>query len=188
MLAAFPIGFFIIGAIIMLGLPIIFSLQSYFDNRGRRSAICPDNHQRVDVEVDRKFSFWTAWRGKEHTRLQFCSRWPEKGDCGQECLIQVDPTPENIERYLALRNDGKACGMCGILLTPRDWRQGRLGLLDENLNLVEMRNIEMEQLPFLLEKGRPLCWNCHQEEREHQARPHRVLKGERTPVLTAVED
>lgn len=186
MFAAFPIGLFIIGAIIMVGLPLVFSLQSYFKNRGRRSVICPENHQPVDVEADRKFAFWTAWRGKEHTRLQSCSRWPEKGDCGQECLAQVDPTPENIERLLKMWTDGKACGICGRLLDASDWRQGKLALLDENFSLIEMRQIDLEQLTATLEHARPLCWTCHQEERVRQEQPHRVLKGERQPVTTAL--
>ena len=83
MFAAFPIALFLIGALIMVGLPVAFSLQSYFKNRGRRSVVCPDSGQSVDVEVDRAFSFRTALRGEEHSRLQSCSRWPEKGDCGR---------------------------------------------------------------------------------------------------------
>jgi hypothetical protein len=188
MFAAFPIALFVIGAVIMVGLPVAFSLQSYFKNRGRRSVTCPDNHQPVDVEVDRKYTFWTAWRGKEHTRLQSCSRWPEMGDCGQECLAQVDPTPENIERLLTKWYDGKACTICGRLLIPTDWRRGRLAMLNENFQLVEMRQFNLVDIPSAMEELRPLCWNCHQEERARQARPHRVLKGERQPVTRAVNE
>jgi hypothetical protein len=188
MFAAFPIGLFLIGAIIFIGLPLAFSLQSYFKNRGRRSVICPENHQHVDVEMDRKFAFRTAWRGKEHTRLQSCTRWPEKGDCGQQCLAQVDPTPENIERLLVMWANGRACGICGRLLTTSDWRQGRLALLDERFKLIEMRQIDLTELSSTLERTRPLCWACHQDERARQAPPHRILKGERLPVTTVVTD
>jgi hypothetical protein len=38
-------------------------------------------------------------RGKEHSRLKSCPRWPEKGECGQECLAQVNPSPENVDRH-----------------------------------------------------------------------------------------
>ena len=188
MFAAFPIGLFLIGAVILVGLPIAFSLQSYFKNRGRRTVLCPENHRAVDVETDRKFAFLSAWRGKEHTRLQSCTRWPEKGDCGQECLAQVDPTPENIDRLLTQWSEGKACGLCGRLLTTADWRQGRLALLDESFKLVEMRQIELEQLSSTLENKRPLCWTCHQDQRARQAQPRRILKGERQPETTAVQE
>ncbi len=188
MLATFPIALFIVGAAILVGMPVAFSLQAYYKNRGRRAVICPENHQPVDVEVDNKFAFRTALRGQEHTRLESCSRWPQMHECGQECLAQIDPTPENIERILRKLCEGKACGMCGRLLIPSDWRRGRLALLDENFKLVEMRNIEMEELQLAVESMRPLCWNCHQDEKQRQARPHRILKGERPAVRRAAAD
>src|SRR5271165_1042486 len=96
--ALFPIVLFFLGALLVTGLPVAMSLQAYFKNRGRQSAICPENGEPVDIELDNKYSFWTALRGQEHTRLHSCTRWPEKGDCGQECLAQVDPSPENVAR------------------------------------------------------------------------------------------
>ena len=112
MFATFPLILFFIGAILLVALPIGVSLQSYFRNRGRRTVICPDNHQPVTVEVDSKFAFSTALRGQEHERLHTCSRWPEKGDCGQECLAQVNPSPENLERLLQKWYQGKTCAIC----------------------------------------------------------------------------
>jgi len=188
MFATFPIALFIVGGIILIGLPVAFSLQAYYKNRGRRAIICPENHQPADVEVDRKFSFRTALRGREHTRLKSCSRWPEMHECGQECLAQIDPTPENIERLLKKSYEGKVCGMCGRFLNPSDWQRGRLAFFDENFKLVEMRNIELDQLQSAVDSMRPLCWTCHQEEKQRQAQPHRILKGERQPVTTAIVD
>lgn len=188
MFAAFPIALFIVGAVVLVGLPVAFSLQSYFRNRGRRSVICPENHQPVDVEVDSKFSFWTALRGQEHERLHSCSRWPEKGECGQECLAQVDPTPENVERLLSKWYEGKACGICGRLLGPSDWRRSRLALLNEKQKLFELRHMQLDELPTVLDRMRPLCWNCHQEERARQAEPRRHLKGERNSQRPAIND
>jgi hypothetical protein len=88
MFAAFPIGLFLIGAVVLVALPVGFSLQPYFRNRGRLTFVCPENHEPVTVELDNKFAFKTALRGEEHERLESCSRWPEKGECGQECLAQ----------------------------------------------------------------------------------------------------
>ncbi len=188
MIAAFPIALFILGGVILLGLPVAFSLQTYYKNRGRRAVICPENRQPVEVEVDSKFAFRTALRGQEHTRLESCSRWPEMHECGQECLAQIDPTPENIERLLKKSYQGKACGICGRLLDPPDWEQGRLALLDENFRLVEMRQIELDQLQSAVDSMRPLCWKCHQDEKQRRVQPHRILKGERQPVRTAISD
>lgn len=78
MFAAFPIVLFIIGAILLVGLPIGLSVLSYFRNRGRRPVICPDNHELMTVELDNKLAFSIPLRGEEHEGLQSCTRWPEK--------------------------------------------------------------------------------------------------------------
>ena len=182
----FPIVLFFLGTILVTGLPVGLSLQNYYKNRGRQSAICPENGQRVDVEMDNKYAFWTAWRGQEHTRLKSCTRWPEKGDCGQECQAQIDPSPENVERLMIGWHKGKVCGICARNITPPDWRRNRLALLDEQHRLVELRNLNLTGLQAALTHMRPLCWTCHQEERARQAVAPRSLKGDRhqlTPAL-----
>src|SRR5271167_2111116 len=146
---------FFLGAILVTGLPVALSLQSYFQNRGRQSAICPENGDHVDIEVDNKYSFWTALRGLEHSRLKSCTRWPEKGNCGQVCAI------------------------CARAIAPSDWRRGRLAWLDGRYKLVELRQVNLRQLQSALGEMRPLCWTCHQDERVRQGVPPRALKGDR---------
>ena len=188
MYALFPIVLFIIGTVIFIGLPVVFSLRAYFRNRGRRTAICPENHQPVEIAADRKFAFWTALRGQEHSRLESCSRWPERADCDQDCLAQIDPSPENLERLLAKWYQGKACGICGRILTQADWRRSRLALLNEKQKLFELRHMHLDELPTTLDRMVPLCWNCHQEERARQAKPSRLFKGDRHTMDSAVND
>lgn len=175
----FPIVLFFLGAVLVTGLPVALSLQNYYKNRGRLSVTCPDSGESVDVEVDHKFAFWTALRGQEHSRLQSCSRWPEKGDCGQECLQQIEPSPENIERLLTKWYAGKTCAICTRALGASDWRRSRLALLNEQHKLFELRHMQLDELQETLQHMSPLCWNCHQEERARQAVPSRVLKGDR---------
>ena len=177
--AIFPILLFFAGAFIIVGPPLALSLQDYYKNRGRQSVICPDNDAPTDVEVDHKFAFWTSFRGQQHSRLASCARWPEKGSCGQECLEQIDPSPENIERLLTKWYEGKTCAICNRALSPSDWRRSRLALLNDEQKLFELRDMYLEELQQRLQHMRPLCWNCHQEERARQAVPPRVLKGDR---------
>ncbi len=179
MLVTFPLILFIIGAILLVALPVGISLQSYFRNRGRRTVVCPENRAPVTVEVDAKYAFTSALRGQEHERLQSCTRWPEKADCGQECLAQVDPSPENLERLLQKWYVGKNCALCNRALSPADWRRGRLALLNEKEKLFELRHMHLDEIPSALDRMAPLCWNCHQEERARQATPPRLLKGDR---------
>ena len=139
MFAGFPIGFFLIGPVVLVALPVGFSVQSYFRNRGRRTVVCPENHEPVAVELDNKFAFETALRRQEHERLQSRSRWPEKGECGQECLAQINPSPENLERLLQKWYQGKSCAICERPLSRADWWRSRLALLNEKQRLFELR-------------------------------------------------
>ena len=136
--AIFPILLFFAGAFIIVGPPVALSLQDYYKNRGPQSLVCPDSGEPVEVEVDSKFAFWTALRGQQHSRLQSCTRWPGKSDCGQECLQQIDPSPENIERLLTKWYEGKSCAICTRALSPSDWRRSRLALLDRTAQAVRV--------------------------------------------------
>jgi hypothetical protein len=64
-------------------------------------------------------------------------------------------------------------------LTAADWRRSRVALLNREHKLFELRHMFLDDLPSALDRMTPLCWNCHQEERLLQAKPHRILKGER---------
>ncbi len=99
--AIFPIVLFFLTSILVVGAPVAMALQDYYKNRGRNSVKCPENGQTADVEVDNRFAFRMSLRGQQHSRLESCSRWPEKGECAQDCLAQLDPSPENLERLLS---------------------------------------------------------------------------------------
>jgi len=119
--------------------------------------------------------------------LQSCSRWPEKGDCGQECLAEIEASPENVDRLLTKWYEGKSCAICQRALSPSDWRRSRLAVLNEQQKLFELRHMFLEELQATLQHMRPLCWNCHQEERARQTLAPRILKGDRHGLTPAIE-
>ena len=104
MFALFPIALFVIGAILLVALPVGISLQSYFRHRGQRTVVCPENQEPVTVELDNKYSFRTALRGQQHQRLQSCSRWPEMANAGRSAL----------PRSIRLRKTWRDCCRSGI--------------------------------------------------------------------------
>lgn len=177
--AIFPILLFFLAAILVTGAPVALSLTEYYKNRGRHSVQCPETGQPVDVEVDNKYAFRMAWRGQEHSRLSSCTRWPEKGDCGQECLMQLDASPENLQRLLTKWMEGRSCAICTRAITPDDWKQSRLAVLSQSNDLFELRDLPAEDLQMALESTRPLCWKCHQVEHDRQAVAYRLLEGTR---------
>jgi hypothetical protein len=93
--------------------------------------------------------------------------------------MQVEASPENFERLLSKWSEGKSCALCTRAIVADDWRQSRLAVLNQHHELFELRNLPAEDLQIALENTRPLCWNCHQEERRRQAVPHRLFKGDR---------
>jgi hypothetical protein len=60
-------------------------------------------------------------------------------------------------------------------------------VLNQKEQLFELRHMFLETLQSALLEMRPLCWNCHQEERERQAVPARMLKGERQALAPATK-
>jgi len=185
--AIFPVVLFLLGACLVTGLPLAVELSAYFRNRGSRSVVCPDTGEHANVEVDRKFALKTAFWNHPQTRLESCTLWPEKGACGQECLTHIDPTPENIERLLSKWYQGKTCAICGRALTPADWRRSRLAVLNQQHRLFELRHMHLDELQLALKNKRPLCWNCHQEERARQAQKPKVRRGDREWLRTIDE-
>ena len=92
------------------------ALGSYLKFRGRRLITCPETRTAVAVDVDAKHAAYTAVRsGQPELRLTSCSRWPEREDCGQECLLQVRMSPADclMRTILAGWYQGKKCALCG---------------------------------------------------------------------------
>lgn len=188
MFAVFPFLLFFAGAYLVLCLPLASVVSARFKNRGRHGIICPETDQPADIELDPRYAMRTAARNYEHSRLASCSRWPEKDECGQECLAQVNPSPENIERLLSKWCAGKGCAICARALNAADWSFSRIGLLDERQKLIELHDVQLNRLQLELKGKRPLCWKCHQEERVRQAVPPQIRKGDRHGLDSALAE
>jgi hypothetical protein len=89
MLAFFWVILFLLAAYIFLLMPLLVGVEYYRRYRGSRSVICPENHRQVAVGLDAVHAAATQLAGTPELRLAECTRWPERGDCGQECLPQA---------------------------------------------------------------------------------------------------
>ena len=67
----------------------LWVLPAWRSVRGKRAVTCPETREAAEVEVDAARVAVSAWGGPPDVRLKDCSRWPEKADCGQECLAEV---------------------------------------------------------------------------------------------------
>lgn len=140
--------------------------------RGTRLVRCPETHAPAAVELDVRQALVDGLFGREHLRLRTCSRWPERAGCGEDCLAQVERTPEEC-RVRNIVNEwyrGKPCAFCGRTFGEIHWHDHKPALRGADGVTHEWNEMRPEQLPRLFETCAPVCWNCHIAEsfrREH---------------------
>ena len=177
-LFAFALVALVAGLILFRLIPVV---QTYFTYRGKRLVTCPETLQNVAVDVAaRKAATW-AFVGEPALRVDQCSRWPERQDCDQECLRQIEADPQNCLVWNIVSNwyEGQECVFC-------QQRFGRLHHLDRapalmgpDRTTMEWDHFPPEQLPELLLTYKPVCWDCHVSETVR--REHRELVADRKP-------
>ena len=69
---------------------LLWVLPAWRGARAKRTVTCPETREAAEIEVDAARVAFSAWGGVPDVRLKDCSRCPEKADCGQDCLIQVE--------------------------------------------------------------------------------------------------
>ncbi|MGA2594249.1 MAG: hypothetical protein ABSH32_30490 [Bryobacteraceae bacterium] len=156
----------IAGALILAGLLVLLGRafgRVYLKLRGARVITCPENHRPAGVKVDAAHALFSALEGHEDVRLRSCSRWPEKQDCGQECLRQIEAAPEDclVRNILTKWYAGKACALCGKPVGEIHWNDHKPALLNAEHKTVEWQYVPAEAVPDVLASHQPVCWNCH---------------------------
>lgn len=151
---------------------LAFYLPRYLKIRGRRVVICPETKQPAGVEAG---AARAAMGGP--FRLADCSRWPERENCGQECLAEVQSAPDGclVRERLAAWYAGKSCVFCGADLSGVEWYDHRPCLMMQDGTLLEWRELTPEQVAAALDGAKPVCWRCHVAETFRRAHPELVI-------------
>ena len=154
-------------ALIVLAAALWFGIRwlvrSFSRYRGSRIVTCPETKKPAIVEVDALHASLTSTVGLPHIRLQDCSRWPIKEQCGQECLMNLDVAPESclvsgvLMRWYRDRN----CVYCRKPFPELHWVDHRPALLNSDGTLLSWNEVNLEKLPEVLETHSPVCWNCY---------------------------
>jgi hypothetical protein len=151
-------------------LPVV--TRTFARYRGNRVISCPETRKPAAIKVDAVHAAMTAAIKHPDLRLRSCSRWPEREDCGQECLLQVQLSPEDclIRNILTGWYAGKNCVSCGNKIGEIRWSDHKPALLSPEGKTVEWQEIAPENVPTVLATHFPVCWDCHITEsfcREH---------------------
>ena len=96
MLLLFLLLLFLVGTCLLLLLPALWAEQTYHTYREARTVNCPETHAPVSVRFNALRAAWSSLSGPPNLRLADCTRWPERADCGQECIpdaVRAKPTP-----------------------------------------------------------------------------------------------
>jgi hypothetical protein len=148
-------------------------IRAYVKARGKRLVTCPETQCAAAVELDARGSGWKALRGESYMHLRDCSRWPEKQDCAQDCLQQIETLGQGclVGNIVASWYQGKTCFYCHKPLDKvEEWTGHIPALLGPDNKTAKWGDIPPEKLPEVFEKYQPVCWSCHIAEtfrREH---------------------
>jgi|SRR5882672_6206561 len=173
----------IIGIVLFRSIPI---LGAYFSYRGKRLITCPETHKIEAIDVAARSAALTAAFGEPRLRLDRCSRWPERQDCGQECLQQVETDPQNCLVWNIASNwyQGQRCVYCYKRIGPLQHLGHAPALMGPDRVTVEWKQFRPEQLPRVFSTFKPVCWNCHVTESFRRVHPELVVDRHRDVHLT----
>ncbi|HVO79908.1 MAG TPA: DUF1761 domain-containing protein [Terriglobales bacterium] len=94
MLLAFYVLMFLVSACLVLLMPVLWGWDLYQRYRGSRAVTCPETHRQVAVNFDALHAAVTGMSARPDLRLADCTHWPERADCGQDCIPEARRTPE----------------------------------------------------------------------------------------------
>ncbi len=177
------ITFIILGAVLITGIlhwKYNF-IKSYFKWRGKRLITCPRDETAAGVEVDAKQAALAASFGERYLTLKDCTHWPERQDCGQQCLEQIESSPESClvrNVFLNWYHD-KTCVYCGSEFTEINWHDHKPAFRSPDGKFIEWSETPVEKIPRVLETHQPVCWNCYIAENFRQEHPELVVDRER---------
>lgn len=135
--------------------------------RGKRIVTCPETRKPVGVDVDALHAAaTTALSGPAELRLKDCTRWPERENCGQECLSQIEAAPDEclVRNVLHTWYAGSACALCGKPIGEIRWTEHRPAFLSIGGTPLAWRDVAPEDLKGVLATHRPICFNCYVAE------------------------
>lgn len=178
-------GWTIAGLIVLAVAAVAFLgvfLRNWWRYRGTRIVTCPENLEPAAVGVDALHAAeWKAVSGDAPLRLNTCSRWPEREDCGQECLAQIAASPEAclVQSIVTAWYAGKECAYCQKPIGEIVWHERPPALRAPDGTSVEWKDVRPEQLPKLFATHLPVCWACHIREGFRHDHPDLVIERPR---------
>ena len=124
------------------------AVRVYLAFRGNRLVSCPENHRPAAVRVAAGKAALEAVMGNQELRLSACSRWPERQDCPQECLAQIEEAPKACLVWTIINRwyQGQECVYCHKPFADIHWHDHPPALLNKDGKTVQWNEIPAENL------------------------------------------
>jgi hypothetical protein len=161
-----------------LGLVISVAARHYFRFIGSRLVTCPETKRTAAVSLDASKAALQSLLGNPRFRLSQCSRWPERRDCEQECLRQIEKAPEDclLKNIVGKWYAEKLCAYCQKPFeSTDDIFHHTPALMGKDLVSIEWDEIRPEELPEVFRSSLPICWNCHMAETFRRVHPEMTV-------------
>jgi hypothetical protein len=169
----------VIGVLLFRAIPAV---QAYCTYRGRRLVRCPETQQTATIGVAARKAAVTTFWGNERLRLDQCSRWPERQNCGQECLQQIEADPDNclVWNIVSCWYEGQSCVLCHKHFGRLKHLDHPPGLIHADRKTTEWKDFRSEELPGIFVTYQPVCWDCHITETFRREHPELVVDRDRS--------
>jgi hypothetical protein len=154
--------------------------RSWWQFSGRRVISCPETAQPAGVTLNALRAAFSSLVVNPSLRLSDCSRWPERAGCGQECLRQIETSPDGCLVRHIIENwyEGKSCAACGQPIGRIPLAGSKPALLLADRTTAEWENIPAERLAETLASSKPVCFGCHMAQTLVREHPHLVVDRE----------
>ena len=153
-------------------------IGAYMKYRGKRLITCPETKEAAAVDIDVKHAAFTALRGDSELRLKDCTRWPERQECGQECLLQIEAGPEDclVRGMLVKWYEGKNCAFCDKPFEEIHLLDNKPAFLTPEGKIANWSDVPPETLRKVFVTHKPVCWDCSVAEAFREEYPELVVE------------
>lgn len=170
-------------ALLAIAAYVLFSgfLRTLLTYRGTRVITCPENLEPAAVKVNAVHAArWNALAGEPDLQLRSCSRWPEKADCDQACLANIETNPALCLVTTLVKDwyNGKDCAVCAHPIGEIVWHERPAAVRIGGVT-TEWKEIAPQDLPKAFAAGEPVCWTCHIKETFVREHPKMVVERPR---------
>ncbi|MBZ5596703.1 MAG: DUF1761 domain-containing protein [Acidobacteriia bacterium] len=121
MLLVFYVLMLLASVCLVLLMPTLWGREIYVHFRGSRAVTCPETRQQVAVNFDALHAAVSGMGGRSKLRLAGCTRWPERADCGQDCIPEATRTAQYTQGEAAPRRTSKIYHLPVLIAVAAAW-------------------------------------------------------------------